>query len=257
MKKVLNSLVGGCLFALLASNASADESIVFGIAQEPYPPFSVKSGSGEWGGFEPDLIKALCTRMQAQCPLKEVSWDGLIPALQASQIDVILNSLSITPEREKVIDFSQPYYQTPAMWVADKSLAVETTPEGLKGKLIGVQGSTTNAAYVKQYYAKDSTLRYYNTQDDMSADLQSGRIDIMLADALTIEPLLQSSAGTMLADKGLAPKDPLFGSGIGAAIRKGDSGLKAKIDTALESLRADGTFDEIRSRYFSVDISAQ
>lgn len=257
MKKIFKTLAGGCLFAVLVQHAVAAEKIVFGIAQEPYPPFSMKSGNGDWNGFEPELIKALCERMQAECPLKEVSWDGLIPALQSSQIDVILNSMSITAEREKVIDFSQPYYQTPAMWVADKSLDLVTTPEGLKGKLIGVQGSTSNASFIKEYYAKGSTLRYYNTQDDMTADLQSGRIDVMLADALTIEPFLKTAAGAGLADKGLAPKDPLFGSGIGAGIRKGDSALRDKINTALASLKADGSYDKIRSRFFSVDISAK
>lgn len=257
MKKILKTLAGGCLFAVLAQHAVAAEKIVFGIAQEPYPPFSMKSGNGNWNGFEPELIKALCERMQAECPLKEVAWDGLIPALQSSQIDVILNSMSITAEREKVIDFSQPYYQTPAMWVAEQNLELVTTPEGLKGKVIGVQGSTSNATFVKEYYAKGSTLRYYNTQDDMTSDLQSGRIDVMLADALTIEPFIKTPAGKGLADKGLAPKDPLFGSGIGAAIRKGDKALKDKINTALASLKADGSYDKIRSRFFSVDISAQ
>lgn len=257
MHQLLKMFAGGCLFAMLAGHAVAQDKIVFGIALEPYPPFSMKSGTGTWDGFEPELIKALCERLQAECPLKEVSWDGLIPALQSSQIDVILNSLSITEEREKVIAFSKPYYQTPAMWVADQSLELVTTPEGLKGKLIGVQGSTSNATFAKQYYAKDSTLRYYNTQDDMIADLQSGRIDVMLADALTVEPILKSAAGAGLADKGLAPNDPLFGSGIGAALRKGDTALKERIDSALASIKADGTYDKIRSRYFSVDISAQ
>ena len=257
MHNTLKSLAAGCVLAVLSHSAVAADKIVFGIALEPYPPFSEKAGNGAWSGFEPDLIKALCERLQAQCPLKEVSWDGLIPALQSSQIDVILNSLSITEEREKVIAFTAPYYQTPAMWVADKSLDLVTTPEGLKGKLIGVQGSTSNATYLKTYYAKGSTLRYYNTQDDMTADLQSGRIDVMLADALTIEPMLKSNAGSGLADKGLAPKDPLFGSGIGAAVRKGDDSLREQLNTALAAIKADGTYDKIRSRYFSVDISAQ
>jgi polar amino acid transport system substrate-binding protein len=69
--------------------------------------------------------------------------------------------------------------------------------------------------------------------------------------------MLKSDAGSGLADKGLAPKDPLFGSGIGAAVRKGDDSLREQLNTALAALKADGTYDKIRSRYFSVDISAQ
>ncbi len=255
MHNSLKSLAAGCVLAVLSHSAIAAEKIVFGIALEPYPPFSEKAGNGAWSGFEPDLIKALCERLRAQCPLKEVSWDGLIPALQSSQIDVILNSLSITEEREKVIAFTAPYYQTPAMWVADKSLDLVTTPEGLKGKLIGVQGSTSNATYLKAYYAKGSTLRYYNTQDDINADLQSGRIDVTLLDALSVEPVLKASGSENLAVLGNAPQDPLFGDGVGVAIRKGDTALKAKIDQGLDEMRDNGTYDKIRSKYFSMDIS--
>ncbi|WP_137888422.1 transporter substrate-binding domain-containing protein [Pseudomonas sp. 2FE] len=255
MKKIFSAIVASGLLTLAASQASANEKLVFGITLEPYPPFSMKAGNGEWQGFEPELVHALCEQMKAECTLKEISWDGLIPALQANQINAILNSVSITAERLQVIDFSKPYYRTPATWVGDKNLPLKPTPEGLKAKQIGVQSSTTNAAYVKQYYSKDSTLRYYNTQDDMTADLQSGRIDIMLVDALSVEPLLKTAGGEALAEMGNAPNDPLFGDGVGVAIRKGDMALKSKIDQGLDALRDNGTYDKIRSRYFSMDIS--
>jgi polar amino acid transport system substrate-binding protein len=254
MNKIFRVIAGGCLLALSAGQVSANDNLIFGITLEPYPPFSMKAGSGEWQGFEPDLVRALCAEIQAQCTLKEISWDGLIPALQANQINAILNSVSITPERLQVIDFSKPYYQTPATWLGDKSLSRDTSPAGLKGKQIGVQSSTTNAAYVKQYY-KDSSLRYYNTQDDINADLQSGRIDVTLLDALSVEPVLKAPGSENLADLGNAPSDPLFGDGVGVAIRKGDTALKAKIDKGLDALRDNGTYDKIRSRYFSMDIS--
>lgn len=255
MKKIFSALVASGLLSLAASQVSANEKLIFGITLEPYPPFSMKAGNGEWQGFEPDLVRALCEQIEADCSLKEISWDGLIPALQANQINAILNSVSITAERLQVIDFSKPYYRTPATWVGDKNLPLQPTPEGLKDKQIGVQSSTTNAAYVKQYFGKDSKLRYYNTQDDMTADLQSGRIDIMLVDALSVEPLLKTEGGAALAEMGNAPNDPLFGDGVGVAIRKGDTALKAKIDQGLDALRDNGTYDKIRSRYFSMDIS--
>ncbi len=255
MKKLFSAIAASGVLMLAASHVSANEKLVFGITLEPYPPFSMKAGNGEWQGFEPDLVRALCVQIKADCTLKEISWDGLIPALQANQINAILNSVSITPERLQVIDFSKPYYRTPATWMGDKSLSHDTSPEGLKGKLIGVQSSTTNAAYVKQYYSKGSTLRYYNTQDDINADLQSGRIDVTLLDALSVEPVLKASGSENLAVLGNAPQDPLFGDGVGVAIRKGDTALKAKIDQGLDEMRDNGTYDKIRSKYFSMDIS--
>ncbi|WP_165676205.1 transporter substrate-binding domain-containing protein, partial [Metapseudomonas otitidis] len=182
---------------------------------------------------------------------------GLIPALKAQQVDVVLNSLSITPERRQVVDFSEPYFFTPALWVADRSLDVAPTPEGLKGLIIGVQGSTTHSAYVKAYYGKTSTVRYYNDQDDLLADLRSGRVDILLADQLAVEPLLDLPDNAMLASKGVAPQDPLLGEGVGAAVRKGNDALRERLNQTLQALRDDGTYDAIRSRYFKTDIAAR
>lgn len=254
MNKIFSSIAAGCLLALTASQVSATDKLVFGITLEPYPPFSMKTASGQWQGFEPELVTSLCEHIQAECTLKEISWDGLIPALQANQIDAILNSVSITPERQQVIDFSKPYFITPATWVGDKSLSKDTSPAGLKGKQIGIQSSTTNAAYVKQYY-KDSSLRYYNTQDDINADLQSGRIDIMLMDGLSVDAVLQNPGSENLVNLGNAPSDPLLGDGVGVAIRKGDTALKQRIDQGLDAMTADGSFDKIQKKYFSIDVS--
>ncbi|SEM38902.1 amino acid ABC transporter substrate-binding protein, PAAT family [Pseudomonas sp. ok272] len=254
MKKALLMTLQACLLAGVASTALAADKLVFGIALEPYPPFSFKSGKGDWSGFEPEMITAVCAQMKAECTLNEMSWDGLIPALKSQQVDVVLNSLSITPERQQVIDFTQPYFFTRALWIGDRSMELVPTPAGLKGKIIGVQGSTTHSAFVKKYYG-DSTIRYYNDQDDILADLRSGRVDIMLADQLVVEPLLDKPDNSMLAGKGLAPIDPLFGDGVGAGVRKGSDALRERLNVALQAMRDDGTYEKIRARYFKSDIT--
>ncbi|NBF06685.1 transporter substrate-binding domain-containing protein [Pseudomonas sp. Fl5BN2] len=255
MKRTFLLVLQACVLATLASSALAAEKLVFGIALEPYPPFSFKSGKGDWSGFEPEIITAVCARMQADCSLSEMSWDGLIPALKSQQVDVVLNSVTITPERQQVIDFTQPYFYTRALWVGDRSLELEPTPAGLKGKIIGVQGSTTHAAFVKKYYGETSTIRYYTTQDDLLSDLRSGRIDIILADQLVLEPLLDMPDNAILGSKGVAPLDPLFGEGVGAGVRKGNDALRERLNVALQSLRADGSYEKIRERYFKSGIA--
>lgn len=256
MKKTLVAVVQTFILAGALNVAHAEDKVVFAIAQEPYPPFSFKNSNGVWSGFEPALITEVCKCMQAQCSLKELAWDGLIPALRSKQADVIMNSMTITPEREQVVDFTAPYLQTPALWVGDAALALTPTPAGLKGKIIGVQGSTSHSAYVKQYFGKGSTLRYYNDQNDLLADLRSGRIDIMLADKISVEPMLALPANAMLVSKGVAPADPLFGRGIGAAVRKGDDALREKLNKALQAVREDGTYDAIGARYLTSNVSA-
>jgi len=235
---------------------AAEDKIIFAISQEPYPPFSWKASDGKWSGFEPDLIRELCKQMQADCRFHELAWDGLIPALNSRQVDVILNSLSITPERKQVVDFTEAYLTTPALWVGEKGMDLTPTPEGLKRKIIGVQGSTSSATYLKNYFAKTSSVRYYNDQDDVLSDLRNGRIDIMLADQISIEPMLERAENNLLESKGVAPKDPLFGEGIGAAVRKGEDALRERLNEALSVLRKDGRMQRLSAPYFKADILA-
>jgi len=258
MKATIKKLVLSCAAAatLLAANASAT-TLKIGVAAEPYPPFSIKQSSGQWSGFEIDLINSICKEIKAQCQITEMSWDGIIPALNSKKIDVIFNSMSITPEREKVIAFSVPYYYTPAEFIGPKGVKLNTTPAGLKGKIIGVQASTTHADFVKKYYEKTSSIKYYNTQDELNADLAAGRVDVMLEDTVAAIDFLKSKDGANLESKGFAPKDPIFGPGIGAGLRKSDVALKKEFDAAIRNIQTSGTFNTIQKKYFKIDISAK
>jgi polar amino acid transport system substrate-binding protein len=247
-------LIACSLSAGLAASANA-AALKIGIAAEPYPPFSVKQSNGQWSGFEIDLVNAICKEIKAQCSISEVAWDGIIPALTSKKIDVIFNSMSITPEREKTIAFSAPYYYTPAQFVGPKGVAFNLSPAGLAGKIIGVQASTTHADYAKKVYGQSSTLKYYNTQDELNADLAAGRVDIMLVDAVAAIDFLKSKDGAALEGKGMAPRDPLFGSGIGAGLRKQDVALKQQFDAAIHKIQASGEFNKLQKKYFSIDIS--
>ena len=243
--------------ALLAWGTAQAVELKVSISAEPYPPFFEKQADGKWKGFEVDLANKVCAEMKAQCKIVEVAWDGLIPALKSKKIDVILSSMSITPEREKVIAFSVPYYFTEAEFIAPKTFKSETTAAALKGKILGVQSSTTHADFAKKYYSKTSKVKYYNTQDELNADMIAGRVDIMLLDALPAGDFLATKGAAALEGKGYAPKDPLFGPGVGAGMRKEDKDLKQKMDAAIKKLYASGEFDALQKQYFKVDIKAK
>lgn len=250
------SVLAACL---LASQVNAQSmNLKIGVAAEPYPPFTVKSASGQWTGFEVDLVNAICKKIAAKCTIVETSWDGIIPALTSKKIDVIFNSMSITPEREKTIAFSAPYYYTPVVFLGGKSLKVAgIKPEDLKGKTIGTQTSTPNADFLKKYYSKTAKIKIYNTQDEVNADLTAGRIDLQLADETGVYDYLKSPAGSKIEKKGLAPKDPIFGTGIGAGLRKQDADLKKKMDEAIKALNNSGEFKTIQAKYFDFDLTAR
>jgi polar amino acid transport system substrate-binding protein len=99
--KSMASWLGSAVLDVAAGFTQAAEMpIVFAVAAEPYPPFTLKGGNGQWSGFEVDLIHKLCEGMKAECQIKEVAWDGIIPSLLAKKIDVIFSSMSVTDERE-------------------------------------------------------------------------------------------------------------------------------------------------------------
>jgi polar amino acid transport system substrate-binding protein len=250
----ITAIVG---IALLAWGTAQAAELKVSISAEPYPPFFEKQADGKWKGFEVDLANKVCAEMKAQCKIVEVAWDGLIPALKSKKIDVIFSSMSITPEREKVIAFTVPYYFTEAEFVAPKTFKGETTPAALKGKILGVQSSTTHADFAKKFYAKTSKVKYYNTQDELNADIIAGRVDIMLLDALPADDFLATKGAAALEGKGFAPHDPLFGPGVGAGLRKEDKDLKQKMDAAIKKLYASGEFDALQKQYFKIDIKAK
>jgi polar amino acid transport system substrate-binding protein len=265
MKRMFRNLtllasIGMTLCSFTASATAAQEKLRFGVAAEPYPPFLVKTPTGQFTGFEPDLIRAVCEQLKAECEIKEVSWDGIIPALLANKFDVLFNSMGISPERQKVIAFSRPYYETTGIFVAAKDVNLTLTPEGLAGKSIGVQGSTTNAEFIRLAYGKTSDIRIYTTQDDCNADLLAGRIDVMFLDKLGDIAFLGSADGAQYEEKGTGSvkMDPLlYGLGVGAGLRKSDTELKARIDVALNELHESGKYTQISQKYFPVDLWPQ
>ncbi|MEK1887195.1 MAG: transporter substrate-binding domain-containing protein [Phyllobacterium sp.] len=236
--------------------ASADQ-VKVGIAAEPYPPFTSPDASGKWNGWEVDIINALCEQAKLDCVITPVAWDGIIPALTTKKIDMIASSMSITDERLKTIDFSDKYYNTPTVIMGAKGVDMQPTPEGLKGKIIGVQVSTVHQAYAKKYFAGTAAeIKEYQTQDEANQDLAAGRIDATQADSLALETFVQTDAGKACCEiKGKVADDlEILGPGVGVGIRKGETELKDKMNAAIKAIRADGKYDEISKKYFNFDI---
>ncbi len=195
MKKTI--LAALALFGFAAA-AQAEETIRFGLAAEPYAPFSVKDASGKWTGWEVDLRDAVCAEMKVKCEWVEVSWDGIIPALLDKKFDVIWSSMSITDERMKVIDFTDRYYLSPAVWVgakADTRTYDPKDPSTMQGVIVGAQGSTTHAAYMEKYFKDQVELKLYDTLDAEEADLKAGRIDLLMASGIQISEWFKTPDG--------------------------------------------------------------
>jgi polar amino acid transport system substrate-binding protein len=256
-KHVLGSIVLGAILALAGVAARADDVIKFGVAAEPYPPFTSKDASGKWVGFEIDLMDAVCAQVQAKCQVVETAWDGIIPALQEKKIDVIWSSMTITDERRQKIDFTNKYYDSRAIFIGPKSEEIKidfSNPDSLKGKIIGVQTSTIHANFVTKYFGKTATIKTYDTQDNCNADLVAGRVDLVMADEIALDDFLKSDQGKDFGIKAVAPRDPILGGGIGGGVRKEDTALREKLNEGIAGIRSNGTYGKIAKKYFDFNI---
>ncbi|ARM90810.1 MULTISPECIES: transporter substrate-binding domain-containing protein [Rhizobium] len=257
MKDILKAITLCAVIGVAACQGAAAQPIRVGFAAEPYPPFASPDASGNWEGWEVDFMKAICAEAKLDCVITPVAWDGIIPALTANKIDMIIGSMSITAERLQTIDFSDKYYNSPSAIVGLKGEQFGSTPETLKGKVIGVQVATRHQAYANKYFGEaGATVKGYPTQDEHNNDLVSGRIDAVQTDFLAIKDFLKSEQGAACCDlKGTVKDEPeILGFGKGVGLRKGETELKEKINAAIKAIRANGTYDTFSKKYFDFDI---
>ncbi len=247
----MKRLLGAVALCALASPALALDICVEGA----YPPFSETSADGSIVGFDIDVANALCAEIGETCTMVKTDWDGIIPALLESKCDAIVASMSITPERMEVIDFTAKYYQTPAMFVAAKDAGLTDTPEGLAGKYVGVQRGSVHHDFMEKMYP-DVELTLYASQDEAYLDLTSGRVDAVVADSIAVDlGFLKTPQGEGYAFFGEPHADPaIHGMGAGIGVRKEDVELRDKLTAAIDAIRANGTYDTIAEKYFDFDV---
>ena len=256
MKSALKTIALAAAIGLSAISGAAAEQVRVGIAAEPYPPFASPDASGNWQGWEVDFMKAICAEAKLDCVITTLTFDGLIPALTSNKIDMIIASMSITAARQQAIDFSDKYYKTLPAIIGPKDVKFQPTPEGLAGKTLGVQSGSIHQAYAERYFTPaGATLKEYQTQDEATNDLAAGRIDAFQADSIALSEYVKTEQGACCEVKGTVKDDPeILGPGIGVGLRKGETELKEKVNTAINAIRANGTYDTFSKKYFDFDL---
>ena len=255
--KLFKTIAAAALAVAVMSSAAFAEMKKVRIGTEgAYPPFNFVDSAGKLQGFDIDISKALCEKMKVECEFVAQDWDGIIPALLAKKYDAIIASMSITEERMKKVDFTDKYYNTPAKFVVKKGSGItDTSPAGLKGKVIGAQSSTTHSSFLEDTY-KDSEIKLYGTQDEANADLVSGRLDAIIADSVVMWEWVTKTEDGKCCDQlpEAYSEEKWFGKGAGIAIRKGEGELKDMLNKAISEIVADGTYKTINEKYFPFSV---
>jgi polar amino acid transport system substrate-binding protein len=226
------------LAAAFAATAVSAQTIRMG-TEGAYPPYNFVNDSGEVDGFERDVGDELCKRAGLDCVWVTNEWDSIIPNLTSGNYDTIIAGMSITDERDEVIDFTQEYFPPdPSVYMA---LAGTTLKEG---SVVAAQTATIQAGYLA---STGFTLVEFATPDETVAAVRSGEADAVLADDSYLIDIVNSSNGE-LAYTG----DPVaIGGGVGMGIRESDTELKAKMNAAIDSMKADGSLSALIAKWFN------
>ena len=228
---------------LTAGAAFADGHAVVRMGTEgAYAPYNFINDAGEVDGFEREVGDELCKRAELTCEWVTNDWDSIIPNLTSGNYDTIIAGMSITAERDEVIDFTQDYYPPTASRYMALSADVDLT-----GGVIAAQTNTIQSAYVAETGA---TLLEFATPDETIAAVQNGEADAVFADADFLLPKAEESGGEMQLVGDPVP----LGGGVGMGLRESDSELKAKFDAAITSMKEDGTLNTLLVKWFGDDV---
>lgn len=236
MKKMM---LATALLALTAGASLAQDVVRIG-TEGAYEPYNyIDQATGELTGFEIELGNELCKRATLNCEFVQNAWDSIIPNLQSGNYDLIMAGMSITAERDEVIDFSQNYIP-PA---SSAYLALTADVAVGEGAVIAAQTGTIQAGYVAE---SGATLLEFATPDETVAAVKNGEADAVFADKDYLAPIAADSNGELV----LLAEEVQLGGGVGIGLRETDAELKDKLNAAIQSMKDDGSLNAMITKWF-------
>jgi cystine transport system substrate-binding protein len=207
-----------------------------------YPPFSFVDENGKLSGFEVELSEALAQKLGVKAKIQPT---------KCKRLDLVVNQVTISDERKKKYDFSEPYtvsgIQALVLKSKESALNIKTSAD-LSGKKVGV-GLGTNYEQWVRANVPGADVRTYDDDPTKFADLNNGRTDAILIDRLAALEYAKKAPKTVAAGEAFSRQE----SGI--ALRKGEPELLAAVNKALDELRADGTLEKLSKKYFNADVT--
>ncbi|MFT6657232.1 transporter substrate-binding domain-containing protein [Maritalea sp.] len=208
-----------------------------------YPPYNFINDAGEVDGFERELGDELCKRAELTCEWVTNEWDSIIPNLVSGNYDTIVAGMSITDERDEVIDFTQDYIPPSPSAIVAMSDDID-----LATGIIAAQTGTIQAAYVAE---SGATLVEFATPDETIAAVRNGEADAVLADKDFLVPIVAESNGELM----FTGPNVSIGGGVGMGVRESDGEMRTKFNTAISSMKADGTLNTMLKKWFGDEIA--
>ena len=229
-------------------------TIIRFLTETDYPPFNFAGGDGAPTGFNIDLARLICEELKVPCTVQVRRFDTLIKALNDKKGDAVIASFAETPEMRKKVDFSDPYYRTPARFVSRRDLAIDDVrPQALEGRKVAVVAGTAHEAYLKSQFT-EAVVQSYPNADSARFALKQGEVDLLFGDGISLAFWLNGtdSGNCCVFRGGPFLESRYFGEGVGIAVRRGNDLLRQAFNWALFQLWEKGQFTDLWLRYFPV-----
>ncbi|WJY28121.1 transporter substrate-binding domain-containing protein [Sporosarcina trichiuri] len=225
------------------------ESKVMRVAFEgTYPPFNYMDEKNEFQGFDVDISMEIAKRLGVKPEFIATKWDGLIGGLKADKFDIIIGQMTVTEERKKSVDFTDPYVVTGSVLITREDTNDITELADIKGKKVGVGGGTTFEEVANSVDGAD--VKLYKAVSDYIQDLTNKRLDVIINDQLLMNYNIKENNLPIKITSDILNKDS-----IGMAVNKGNEEFVKNVNAALTEMKEDGTYKEIYKKWFGADPS--
>ncbi|MFN3655776.1 MAG: transporter substrate-binding domain-containing protein [Pseudolabrys sp.] len=229
-------------------------SIIRFLTETDYPPFNYAGPDGAPAGFNVDLARLICEEIKVACTVQMRRFDTLVDSLNKNEGDALIASLAQTAEMRQRVDFSDPYYRTPARFVSRNDVPFdEVRPELLEAKKIAVIQGTAHEAFLKELFT-EATVQPYPNAEAARAALKKGEVDLLFGDGISLAFWLNGtdSANCCVFRGGPYLESRYFGEGVGIAVRRGNDLMRQTFNWALFRLWEKGRFTDLWLRYFPI-----
>jgi glutamine transport system substrate-binding protein len=235
----------GSIFAIAPMQAQADTTLTVGV-DTSFMPFEFKQGD-KYVGFDIDLWSEIAKDLKLKYTLQPMDFAGLIPGLQTHNIDVALSGMTIKEARKKVIDFSDPYYNSGLAAMVRVDNTTVHSMDDLNGKIIAAKTGTATIDWIKAHL-KPAEIRQFPNTDEAYMALEAGRVDAAMHDTPNVQFFVNTAGKGQVKLVG----SPVSGDQYGIGFPKG-SPLVAQVNTELKRIKADGRYTTLYRKWFGAE----
>lgn len=239
MKKLFAAVLAGTMICASGASVMAEGDVLVMATNAEFPPYEYHEGD-EIVGIDAEVAALIAEELGMTLEIEDMAFDSVLAAVQSGKADIAMAGITVTEERKMSVNFTDPYTTATQMIIVAEDSDI-TSPDDLTGKTIGVQLGTTGDIYVED--VEDATIERYNKGFEAVQALLQGKVDAVVIDGEPAKVFVEQNEGIKLVDEAFTEEE------YAIAIAKDNEELLEKVNTALNTLKENGKFDEVVAKY--------